>query len=376
MVTPKKKLSKIAIPLVISLLVAGIGIYFFFLFLKPGAANRGWPSDGTFGQRPGGAQDFGSQPQTTTRPRWNGPIPQPPKEKITYYQGLWAGTWFYPEQYSGQKPKPEEYKSWGVNIVNIQPGFEINSRGETRYPLDYPTYKDLDAWFGQLAEMFYKNGIHLGMTVMIHYKETFVRGVDWGGETAYVPKEKIQTPGYLKNYDTIVAEMAKIAQKYHFYFFSPMGEPENVFLDARLASDWSQQILPKIKKIYKGKIYYKGDLHKGEGNTMNFKGYDILGMVTSPVRPGAAAEEYRAIVNSSIDRVLPWAKRDGVKEVVISEHGNSGDNKMDTAANIGYTLETANNRLNGMFLTEPFPAVLKTNQGNQIVEQMKKWFLQ
>ncbi len=373
----KIKLSKLHLILIILGLLILFGITA-FIYLQKGQPRflagesrqqQGW------GQRSGGAQNFGGPPSTIKKPRWNGPIPNPPKDKITYYKGLWAGTWFYPEEYSGVKPEPEKYKSWGVNIVNIQPGFEINSRGETRYPLDYPTYEDLDVWFGQLAELFYKNNIHLAMTVMIHYKEEFVRGVDWGGETAYIPKEKAQSPGYFKNYDTIVIDMAKIAEKYHFDLFSPLGEPENVFLDAKIASDWNQQILLKIKKYYKGKIYYKGDLHKGEGDNMNFKGYDVLGIVTSPTESQATREDLRKAFDSNMVRALGWAKRDGISEVVISEHGFLGNNKMASPENIGLALEEGSKKLNGVFLTEPFPAILKTTQGEQIVGEMKRWFL-
>lgn len=351
------------------LLIALLAVGLFFFRQKPGGQPQGW------GQRPGGPEDFGGPPQSNSRPRWQGPIPTPPQNEITYYKGLWAGNWFYPEERSGSKPEPEKHQSWGVNIVNIQPGFEINAKGETRYPLDYPSYEDLDAWFGELATLFYKYNIHLGMTVMIHYKEEFIQGNDWGGETAYVPKEKIQKAGYIKNYDKIVVDMAKIAEKYHFYFFSPMGEPENVFLDAKLASDWSQQILPKIKKYYHGKIYYKGDLHQGQGDSMDFKGYDILGMVPSPTDPKASKEELRKVFNDNMDRALGWAKRDGVQAVVISEHGYLGEGKMASVENIGLVLEEGSKKLNGVFLTEPLPQVLKTSQGNQIVAEIKKWFL-
>ena len=373
----KTKHFRLYLILIVLGLITLFSVTYYFYFqqgrLRNYSGNTG-QSQG-WGQRPGGAQDFGGPPKITKKARWNGPIPNPPKNKITYYKGLWAGTWFYPEEYSGVKPEPEKYKSWGVNIVNIQPGFEINSRGETRYPLDYPTYEDLDAWFGQLAELFYKNNIHLAMTVMIHYKEEFVRGVDWGGETAYVPKEKAQSSGYFKNYDTIVIDMAKIAEKYNFDLFSPMGEPENVFLDAKIASDWSQQILPKIKKYYKRKVYYKGDLHKGEGDQMNFKGYDVLGIVTTPVNFNAAVEETRKTYDSNMEKALVWAKRDGVPEVVISEYGYLGDNKMETATRIGVVLEEGSKKLNGVFLSEPVSAAFKTSQGGQIVKEIQKWFL-
>lgn len=372
----KIKLSKLHLIFIALGLFILLGTTFFYLQQRqPGFSEGGPGQPRGFGQRPGGAQDFGGPPQTTKKPRWNGPIPVPPKDKIIFYKGLWAGSWFYPEERSGVKPEIEDYKSWGINIVNIQPGFEINNKGETRYPLDYPSYEDLDAWFGELAELFYKNNIHLGMTVMIHYKEEFVRGADWGGETAYVPKEKAQSPGYFKNYDAIVTDMAKIAEKYHFDFFSPLGEPENVFLDAKMTSDWFQKILPQVKKNYHGKIYYKGDLHKGEGDIISFKGVDILGIVNSPVSPRTPPEETRTSYVSDIVRGLAWAKRDGVPEVVISEFGHLSDTEMETPERIGLVLEEGNKRINGVFISEPVPAVRNTTQGKQIYAQMKKWFL-
>lgn len=360
---------------IFSLLMLLAGAIFFLsrsqynLFTKNPGQSQGW------GQRPGGAQDFGGPPQTTKKPRWNGPIPTAPSTKITYYKGLLGATWFYPEEYSGIKPEPDNYLNWGINTVTIGPGFEINSRGETRYPLDYPTYEDLDARFGELSELFYKKGIHLGIIVQVHYKEEFVKGNFWGGETAYIPKGKAQTPGYFKNYDKIVIDMAKIAEKYHFDFFSPMGEPENVFLDAKMTSDWFQKILPQVKKYYHGKIYYKGDLHKGEGSIISFKGVDILGIVNSPVSPRTPLEETRTSYVSDIVRGLAWAKRDGVAEVVISEFGHLSDTEMETPERIGLVLEEANKKTNGVFISEPVPAVRNTTQGKQIYAQMKKWFL-
>lgn len=80
-----------------------------------------------------------------------------------------------------------------------------------------------------------------------------------------------------------------------------------------------------------------------------------------------------------MDRARGWAKRDNVPEIVISEHGNRGNMEniqMESAENFGVVLEEGHKKLNGVFLTEPISEVLKTPQGDQIVEQMKKWFLQ
>ena len=370
------KLSKLRLILIVLGLFILLGtICFIYLQQRQQRSLKGVPGQPQgWGQKPDGAQDFGGPPETSKKPRWNGPIPDPPKDKITYYKGIWRATWIYPEERSQLKPEPEKYREWGVNIINISPGFEINKDGEVRYPLDFPSYEDMDARIGEITEMFYKEGIHLAMTIQIHYKEEFVRGAEWGGATAYVPKEKIQNPGYLENFDKIVVDMAKIAQKYHLEMFSPLGEPENVFYDAKLASDWNQQILPKVKKYYQGKIYYKGDLHKDEGDIINFKGYDVLGIMPHLAELAHNYQALREKVVSNMDKGLAWAKRDGVPEVVVAEHGYEAEGKMWPADNYNILLEESSNRLNGIFLSDPFPNVLETKQGEQIVSMTKKWF--
>lgn len=337
-------------------------------------SQEGFQSPSGWGQRPGGAEDFGGPPPTTKKPRWSGLIPNPPRDKITFYKGLWGATWIYPEEHTGLKLEPEKYKSWGVNIVNISPGFEINSQGEVRYPPDFPSFEDLDARIGELAEKFYQSGLHLAMTVQVAYKEDFSQAGDWAGVPVRIPENVVSKEGYLDNFSQVVEAMAKVAQKYRLEMFAPMNEPENIF-GVKVAASWNQEILSKVKKQYTGKIYYKGDLHQGEGDQMSLQGYDVLGMVTSPVDPQATAEEVRAAYAADMSRALAWARRDQISEVVIAEHGDMGGDKMESAVNIGLALEEGSNKLNGVFLTEPTPAVLDTAQGEQIVAQAKKWFL-
>lgn len=329
-----------------------------------------------WGQRPEGAQNFGGPSQTAQKPRWNGPIPSAPKYKITYYKGLWSGP-FYPEENTGIKIDPEKDKELGVNIVMLQPGFEINSKGEIRYPPDYPTYEDVEARIGELATKFYKANIHVGMGVTLTYKEKFSdgqKGELWAGEPQPFPKEVVEKPGYLDNYNKVVGEMAKIAEKYHVYLFTPAGEVEGLW-GMKVAPSWIQKIIPLVRKNYTGKLYYKGDLHKGEGDAISFKGYDILGIVNNPVSPRVSSEEARKIYVSDMERGLAWAKRDGVPEVVISEYGYLGENKMESAARIGLILEEGNKRLSGVFVSIPEPAMAKSSQKNEIISVIKKWFL-
>jgi len=373
----KTKHFRLYLILIVLGLITLFSVAYYFYFQQGRLSNnsgntrqsQGW------GQRPGGAQDFGGSPSTAKKSRWNGPIPNPPKDKITYYKGLWAGNLFYPEERTGLIYDPKVYREWGVNILNIAPGFEINSKGEVRYPIDYPTYDDIDARIGELAEKYYKANIHLAMTVLGTYKKEVSKpGEDWAGEPVELPKEIVEKPGYLDKLSIVVADMAKIAQKYHIEMFAPMGEPENLF-GVKVAFSWNQEILPKIRKNYQGKIFYKGDLHKGEGDNLNFKGYDVLGIMPHPAPPPTDLEELRKVIDFNMDRGLTWAKRDGVPEIVVAEHGFKGRNEMWPAEDIGIVLEEGRKKLNGVYLSEPIPTVLKTSNGEQIVEEMKRWFL-
>ncbi len=141
-----------------------------------------------------------------------------------------------------------------------------------------------------------------------------------------------------------------------------------------MVSSWDQEILPKIRKNYQGKIFYKGDLHKGEGENLNFKGYDVLGIMPYPADP-LTIEALRKIIDSNMDKALGWAKRDGVPQVVVAEHGFKNGNEMWPAEDIGIVLEESSKKLNGVFLSDPLPVVLKTTNGEQIIGEMKKWFL-
>jgi len=350
-----------------------VAYYFYFQQgrLRNYSSNTG-QSQG-WGQRPSGAQDFGGPP--ATKSRWNGPIPTSPKNIITYYKGLWAGPWFYPDEYTGQKLELDKYGKWGVNIINLQPGFEINRKGEVRYPPDFPTYEDMDARIGELTTKFYSANVHVALTMIVTYKEEFSRGGEkWAGEPQPFPKEVVEKPGYLDKLSKVVEDMAKIAEKYHVYMFSPPGEADGIF-GMNVAPAWTQKVVPLVKKHYTGKLYYKGDLHKGQGDQMNFKGYDVLGFVLSPTSQQDTKEDLKKSFDVDMDRAIGWARRDQVPEVVISEHGYLGDNKMVSAENIGVVLEEGSKKLNGVFLSEPIPAVFQTTQGGQIVEQMKRWFL-
>ena len=93
----------------------------------------------------------------------------------------------------------------------------------------------------------------------------------------------------LDSYEPVVIELAKIAEEEGADVFAPMKETEFIIGSTTKASKWSQDILPKIKEVYSGKIVWRGDFHdayKSSSKQVDFSGYDIIGFTTLSGDPG------------------------------------------------------------------------------------------
>jgi len=132
----------------------------------------------------------------------------------------------------------------------------------------------------------------------------------------------------LKNYEAEIIEFAEMAEKENVEIFSPMNEPD-FKLGHKLASSWGQEILPKIRKVYSGKILWKGSLGKvfESYKRIDFKGYDIVGMTSYPLPD---ADWYREKIATQISILTRQAKEDGVPETFISEFGAIAKNRLQT----------------------------------------------
>jgi hypothetical protein len=128
----------------------------------------------------------------------------------------------------------------------------------------------------------------------------------------------------LEAWNSRVVELAKIAEKHEVEFFAPMNEPEVLF-GPSASADWGQEILPRIKEVYHGKIIWKGggpgdiEPDPGNPNRTNFSGYDYLGFTLGIGSGPTTLEMFSQNVDHQLDAMLGLAERDGVKGVMISE---------------------------------------------------------
>ena len=120
-----------------------------------------------------------------------------------------------------------------------------------------------------------------------------------------------------------IIEHAKLAEEYEVELFAPMNEPEALFGPSASAT-WGQEILPRIREVYHGKVIWKGasigDFMQPDPSQPqpNFTGYDYLGF-TIGLGPGMTLEEFSQRVDHDLDRAFEFAERSNVKKVMISE---------------------------------------------------------
>lgn len=147
----------------------------------------------------------------------------------------------------------------------------------------------------------------------------------------------------LEKLNSLIIEAAEFAEEHDVELFAPLGEPQTV-----LSVDvfkWGQEILPKVKKVYHGEIYWS---FGGVGSLPDkaaiariakeppgeFAGYDYVGLtLLFPVSESLEPEDrlqwadiltlegYSQHVEGAIDYMLARAERDGCKGVIIDEFG-------------------------------------------------------
>ena len=182
--------------------------------------------------------------------------------------------------------------------------------------------------------------------------------------------------GFLDKYNLIVEDVSRLAEKYQVEMFSPMNEPDYK-IGAKTSSEWGQKILPIVRKNYNGKVVFKGSLAHDSEDDINFKGYDSIGFSISPEGRGIEGYEQRAV--SVMQKILGWAERDNVPEVIVTEFGVWGgasgfdeDTKI-TAHKIIF--EQGQGKLKGFIVFDPpSDQGWSLKQNPKLLEEIKIWF--
>jgi len=298
-------------------------------------------------------------------------LPQPPTGIISLYKGFWMPIAFYYPRDSHSMTDEKLVKDVGANIVGLGPTVKININGEVKYAEPFSS-SNIEQQLAMLVKKYYEAGIRIHLVIELFYEEEFTRR---GGEPQPIPMAVATKEGFLDKYNLIVEEMALLAKKYQVEMFSPMNEPDYK-LGAKTSSEWGQKILPIVRKNYNGKIVFKGSLAHDLDDDINFKGYDAIGFSISPE---GSIEGYEQRAVSIIQKILDWAERDNVSEVIATEFGVWGgasrfdENTKITAHKIIF--EQGQGKLKGFIVFDPpSDQGWSLKQSPNLLEEIKKEF--
>ena len=179
----------------------------------------------------------------------------------------------------------------GANIVEIKidylvtPDYNFIPAGEDCKPTELKKQRE---WIAEKIKQAhnYNLAVHL---------LPFIRVADWAFNVREPPFERIPEEKrdlFLSRLTNLSIELAEFAQDNNVEIFTPMVEPHQ-WVGWRRSSQWHQEILPKIKKVYKGKLMvtYQNFLDiigreiQGKGisedekywREFDYSGYDFVG---------------------------------------------------------------------------------------------------
>jgi hypothetical protein len=114
-------------------------------------------------------------------------------------------------------------------------------------------------------------------------------------------------PGHelIRKFDSVVVKWARIAEEYGAEVFLPVLEPYKLIRDYAGASNWLQEILPRIKEVYHGKVWATDIMYDiGQGRSTpcpyDYTGYDFL--LSGPPAGRKDADDWEEMIKVFIQK--------------------------------------------------------------------------
>lgn len=234
-----------------------------------------------------------------------------PSTEVQVYKGIWL---------PGINPNYlashiQEMKDMGMNTVSLGVGF-IEEDGNRLAGID-------TSQIVEDIQTAHENGLKVMLNPQFH------------------PQPKLKDLD-VEELNSKIVEVAKLAEENDVELFAPLGEADVIFHPN--TGKWRQEILPKIKEVYHGEIFWSGPgVGLPDKTTISkipeqppgdFSGYDYIGFTTlftpserlTPEERLQYAdmltlEGYSQYVEGALDYMLALAERDNCKGVIIKEFG-------------------------------------------------------
>ena len=200
-------------------------------------------------------------------------INNPPTTYSRNYPAIIKGNWEPSTQEMTQilNSEVEELKDLGVNTVSIVLEYDLNKDGS------YYLEDGEEIYIIQL-----RKAKQAGFAVLVSPNFVGAAGHNYAEEGIDIDLER-----HLKNSEEVALKWAKIAEEYQAEYFAPQNEFNGPIRgnfaeigkeEARITTEWHQEMLPKLKEVFTGKLMAKLDEPR-EG--INVLGYDYVGITIS-----------------------------------------------------------------------------------------------
>ena len=212
-------------------------------------------------------------------------IIEPPNTTITKYKGIWLSSL---REVNISLRDVDNLKRDGINIVAIS--VKIRFEGDTIIE-----YENEDHIRNAINE-FHRNGIRVFLILNPAHPDF---GIDpFSSEASGRPLLDKITP--------IVLKWASISELYGIEIFCPVNEPQLLsYQKEKDVSDWAQEVLPKLREKYSGKIGFRVQNTPEGFAVYNLTGYDyvVFGGLTCTKDIEEEPEWIKSIIEDALNRL-------------------------------------------------------------------------
>ena len=227
------------------------------------------------------------------------------KAGVEVYKGIWMPA-LVKEALYGQRfhsmSDVETLKEDGVNTIGFVVPVTVNRDGS----IDVESFHIYLEVAKKIILRYHEAGFKIFLTIEVSYGGE--------GEPVPVPKSIVETPGFIEEYDSLVLEVAQVAEEYGVELFAPTLEPDYYLGGVDFAAKWCKKILPKVREEYKGKLMVRLAFQEIALQDLDFniEGYDVLGICIYPFEDCKVSRDR---VKLFIDKALKLASKYGVPQV-------------------------------------------------------------
>ena len=291
------------------------------------------------------------------------------RKNLSFFKGVWPAPGTTGEALDKDVEKMRED---GVNIICISPLYIVLPDGSLKSVGESPE------WEGHAERLYveYIRKAHkAGFAVYLTLDPVPMEPADpWKIE----PLSGERKNKFIEEFNQVVLRWAEIAEEEKVELFSPMNEPETL-LGCKDGVKWSENILPEVKKRFKGDVIVKfADIGPPELEKYgDLAGYDYLAIDVYADNPKEVKERLRTEV---IPRVMDLVEKYSMKGFVFGEMGGDVKDKERLAEILDAFFNESWNYTKGYFVSgwgknpDPSDPTDCTFTNTPAEDVVKEWF--